>query len=316
MKRFQKSTRQLVQGKGTAPKHPEEIENPKKQKKERTPKDANRATFFRTRTFYGLLAILGGIGISLVGIPTLQMQMNKTVSVLVFDRDIRAGTQITDDMLATLELAAYHLPAGTQTEMERVVGQYVCVDAIAGDFVTNPRLSVDYPGDDPELLQIPPEKLALSISLSELAQNVSGKLRPGDVIRIFAVNNDVQESLALAPEALSYVEIIAVSYADGVDITETGREESNSNHQVLSAVTLLVNERQAALLTGLGRDAALYAALAVRGDDAQKENVLAQQEEYFAALEKAEAESDEANISAEGELPGEAGQRTDDGEVE
>lgn len=284
-----KSTKEMVQG--VASPVPESTPaREKKPKKERTPKDGSRYVFFRTRTFYGILAIILGVVISLVGIPAIQQQVAETVEVFVFNADATAGSQITEDMLTTVELAAYHLPAGTISDAAAVTGQYLRVDAVAGDFVTGTRLSEEYPGDDPELVCLPEGKVAISISLPDLAQSVSGKLRKGDVIQIFAVDNSSESTTASMPEELRYVEVLAVTYADGIDVgdeSDSNGSSSASNNDTLAAVTLLVNPTQAARLTGLEHKATLYAALVIRGDDARKEEVLAVQDEFFAAMESA-----------------------------
>jgi pilus assembly protein CpaB len=158
------------------------------------------------------------------------------------------------------------------------------------------------------LAELPDGMVAISISLPDLAQSVSGKLRQGDIIQLFAVE-DNNSFTAVAPPELQYVEVLAATYVDGTDVQDEPAAQDNQGQQngiasgsqendTLTTVTLLANEEQAACLAGLEHNATLHAALVVRGDDTAKKAALDAQKEYFATLEApedtAEAENDGA----------------------
>ena len=279
-----KSTKELVKGSSSADKLPEASQSKPKKKKAKAPGTPGKLAFFRTKFFYGLVAIVAGISFSLIGVPAFRNSVAETVEVVCFTKEVKSGAQITRDMLTTVELSAYHLPSGALSDMEPLLGQYLLVDAITGDFATGNRFSPQHPGKDPVLLDLPEGKMAMSISLPSLAQSVSGKLRSGDVIQIFSVANSGSAAVASAPPELCYVEVLTATYSDGVDVNDETAAEGSSNasgSDTLAAVTLLVNEQQAVCLAGLEQSAVLHTALVVRGNDSRKVEVLAMQEAVF-----------------------------------
>lgn len=296
-----KSTRELVHGEAEAkkekPKKPWKIGKggQEKEKKERPLND--HTPIFRTKVFWGVVSILLGLVVSFVGVPMLQSAVSKTEQTVCFAQDVRAGTKVTKDLLTTTDMSLYHLPTSTIHDPQVAIGQYVKTDAVAGDIVTTSRLSTDYPGLDPQLAKLPDGMMAISISLPDLAQSVSGKLRQGDVIQLFAVE-DNNSFTAVAPPELQFVEVLDATYVDGTDVQDnqnTAAGESGQN-DTLATVALLANEQQAACLAGLEKNATLHAALVVRGDDAAKNAALDAQKEYFATLDAPEdtAEPDNA----------------------
>jgi len=284
-----KSTKELVHGEAKEKKEkPEKIwkignsGQERERKKERPHND--RTPIFRTKVFWGVVSILLGLTIAFVGVPMLQASVTETKQTVCFAQDVKAGTKVTEELLITTDMSLYHLPIGAVHDPQIAIGQYVKTDAVAGDIVTMPRLSTDYPGLDPQLAKLPDGMVAISISLPDLAQSVSGKLRQGDIIQLFAVE-DNNSFTAVAPPELQYVEVLAATYVDGSDVQDkqNATEGESGEDDTLSTVTLLANEEQAACLAGLEHNATLHTALVVRGDDAAKAAALEAQANYFAA---------------------------------
>lgn len=266
-------------------KQPHQSKDPEKQP--RLKKNPDGRPFIKTRAFLGIVCIVLGLSVAFLGLPMLQMSVSKTQDVVCFAEDVKAGTKITESLLASVEMSGYHLPSGVLRDQQSAVGEYVTTDALAGDLVTASRLSKSYPGADPQLASLPAGKVAISISLKDLASSVSGKLREGDVIQLFAVEDD-STLTATAPQELQYVEVLAATYSDGADVKDDGKKtadsiDSGSSKETLATVTLLCNQQQAAVLAGLEHNATLHAALVVRGNDTAKEQALKTQDAYFAA---------------------------------
>ncbi|MEA4993928.1 MAG: RcpC/CpaB family pilus assembly protein [Oscillibacter sp.] len=307
-----KSTKELVQGQPEVKKE-KPVKRWKigsggqpKEKKERSPD--GRTPIFRTKLFWGAVSISLGLLIAFAGIPMLKMAVTETEPTVRFAQDVKAGTKVTEDLLTVVDMSPYHLPSDTLHEKQAAVGRYVKTDAVAGDLATASRFSEGYPCADPQMVGLPEDTVAISISLPDLSQSVSGKLRQGDIIQIFAVedNNSFQ---AAAPPELQYVEVLAASYADGSDVQETQdaakdkatkegalstAEDNTTKNGALSTVTLLANAEQAACLAGLNQNAKLHAALVIRGDDAAKARALEAQADYFAKLEDPEVPEEAA----------------------
>ncbi len=282
-----KSTKELVQGQPEVKKE-KPVKHWKigsggqpKEKKERSPD--GRTPIFRTKLFWGAASMLLGLVIAFAGIPMLKMAVTETEPTVRFAQDVKAGTKVTEDLLITVDMSPYNLPADTLHEKQAAVGRYVETDAVAGDLATASRFSEVYPGADPQMVGLPEDTVAISIALPDLSQSVSGKLRQGDIVQIFAVedNNSFQ---AAAPPELQYVEVLAASYADGADVQEAqdAAEDNPAKDGALSTITLLANAEQAACLAGLNQNAKLHAALVIRGNDVAKAKALEAQADYFA----------------------------------
>lgn len=281
-----KSTKELVHGEAKKKQEkPKKIwktgkDGQEREKKERPHND--RTPIFRTKVFWGVVSILLGLTISFAGVPMLRSAVSETEQIVCFAQDVKAGTKVTKDLLTTTDMSLYHLPASTVHDPQAAIGQYVKTDAVAGDIVTTSRLSADYPGLDPQLAKLPDGMMAISISLPDLAQSVSGKLRQGDVIQLFAVE-DTNSFTAVAPPELQYVEVLDATYVDGTDVQDNpnAADRESGENDTLSTVALLANEQQAACIAGLEHNATLHAALVVRGDDAAKAAALEAQANYF-----------------------------------
>lgn len=286
-----KSTKEMVQGEAEVKK-----EKPIKRWKlgkhgqERKKKDRpldGSTPLYRTKVFWGVACMLLGLLIAFVGIPMVKSAVSETEETVCFAQDVKAGTKITAELLTTTDMSLYHLPLGVVHDVQAAIGQYVKTDAVAGDLVTQSRLSAAYPGQDPQLAGLPSGMVAISISLPDLAQSVSGKLRQGDVIQLFAVEDNASFT-AVAPPELQYVEVLAATYVDGTEVQDKQNGVDHAEpggNDTLTTVTLLANGQQAACLAGLEHNATLHAALVVRGDDHAKTTALKAQADYFTPLE-------------------------------
>lgn len=291
-----KSTKDLVHPEG-APSM-EDLPGPKKPgkkpKKERSHGRLSFREIVRSRPFLGGLCVVLALLLAFVVTPLIQLKIAETTTVVVLRQTVPAGAQLSADMLATREMGVTGLPLGAVTSASEAVGKYAAVAGVEGDILTSARLSDTLPGDDPELARLPEGKLAMSATLSDLAQSVSGKLRSGDVIRLYAILDQAasvgaEDLNAVSVPELQYMEVLAVTNSSARDVKSEhermGEETADSERQI-ATVTLAVNHQQAAVLAGLEHNAALHAALVVRGDDAAKREALKAQEAYFAVPEE------------------------------
>lgn len=140
----------------------------------------------------------------------------------------------------------------------------------------------------------------MSVDLPDLAQSVSGKIRSGDIVRIYAVYNkdsniksaNAADYAASLIDELQYVEVLAVTNSNVQDIqgkenAERAKDDTKDSKSI-ATVTLLVNHQQAVVLAGLSENATLYAALVVRGDDVKKQAALETEDRYLESLKDTE----------------------------
>ena len=247
--------------------------------------------FVRSKLFWGIASTVFALLIAFAGVPSIISEVGKTVEVITFSQDVSAGSLITADMLEYKQMTAYNLPSNAVLDIDQINGRYLTHDAVHGDIVTSLRLSSTYPGSSPELANLPKGKLAVSFTLSELAESVSSKLQAGDIIQIFAVLDSNKESGDLAaqmPPELQCVKVLSVTSSEGIDVNESG--DIIEDPSVISTVTVEVTRQQASILIGLEHMATLHAGLVVRGDDSLAAQALAQQEALMAPESEQSAE--------------------------
>ena len=284
-----KSTKDLVKPDSGASPSSETPVTPKKEKKEHKVREKKErrpiGDILRNRAFLGGVMIAAALLLGLVIIPAVQQQVTTTTTqVVVFTQDLQEGSLITEDTVTTEEMVDYNLPDGAMNSVEEVIGQYLTIDACKGDILTTARLSSEYPGADPSLASIPDGKYAISLSLDTQAQSLSGKIRAGDVVQIFAILNssDSTDYVATAIPELHYVEVLSVTDEDGKEVTDAvSSGDDDDELQQIATLTLLCNEEQAAAVAGLEVSATLHAALVSRGDEDKKTALLKEQANYF-----------------------------------
>lgn len=294
-----KSTRDLVQsGSADAPAdggRPNKKEKAKRPPRDRPPMDVKG--LLRSKSFLGGLCIFLGLVIALGAIPVLKARVADVIPVYTFTRAVQRGTQLTADMLVETAMSNYNLPAGVVPDRESVLGGYLTADVIDGDVLTAARISPQYPGDDPALTQLPPGKLAVSVSLSSMSQSLSSKLRAGDVIQVFAMGKQETDgagaTAAEAPSQLQYIEVLSISDPTGLDVSAAGANQ-------IETVTLIADRDQAAALVALEHSATIHAALVVRGDDGRKTELLLAQQKILDDLRATEVPVSPTVPSAEG----------------
>lgn len=307
-----KSTKEIV---GSA--HPGE-DTPQKEKKkpkkakaeatERKPRPPMK-DIVRSKGFAGATCIIAGLICAFVISPLLQTKASKTTEVLTLTQDVSVGTKITEDMLKMEERGKLNLPANVLRSVTDAIGKYVSVAGTLGDVLTSYRISDSVISDDPELVALPVGKLAISASLASLEQSVSGKLRAGDIIQLFAVEeaqDNVGRYASRAVPELQRVEVLSVTNISAQNIV-TGDQTPDTDRQV-ATIVLAVNVDQANILAGLAHSATLHAALVTRGDAKSSAAALQQQEDYFTEVAAAVEGQTAAEPSEEpATTPGEEG---------
>lgn len=276
-----KSTRELVAGDSAVfagtptPK--------KKEKKERGPGLPLKLRL-KSRGFLGGVCIILALLLAFVATPMIADRDGAVISVVTLTADAKPGQMLTADLLTLREVGRLGLPADAITNLAAAKGRYLTTPMLEGDILTGRRLQDNYPTDTPELLGLG-DRMAVSVALADLAQSVSGRLRAGDIIQLFAVlrdngtgqNADPNNYVATLIPELQAVEVLLVTDGNSTTVEEgqTGEAEQ------VATVILSVNQNQAAALVGLHTNATLHAALLCRDDPERKEVLLKAQAEVL-----------------------------------
>lgn len=233
-------------------------------------------SFFKNRTVLGALCILLSLLICFAVTPLFNAGVSHKTSIVRVTKDIQAGQQITKDTVQTVEVGGYNLPSNVLKSPDSVVGKYAAADLAPGDYVLSTKITGTPTVSNAYLSALNGSRQAISVTLKTLAEGVSGKLQPGDIVSVIAPDYQNQGS-TVTPKELQYVEVIGVTTSEGADADQRDAGSSSSSTEdaeknLPSTVTLLATPEQSAILAGLDADGKLHLALVYRGgkDNAQK----------------------------------------------
>ena len=233
-------------------------------------------SFFKNRTVLGALCILLSLLICFAVTPLFNAGVSHKTSIVRVTKDIQAGQQITKDMVQTVEVGGYNLPSNVLKSPDSVVGKYAAADLAPGDYVLSTKITGTPTVSNAYLSALNGSRQAISVTLKTLAEGVSGKLQPGDIVSVLAPDYQNQGS-TVTPKELQYVEVIGVTTSEGADADQRDAGSNSSSTEdaeknLPSTVTLLATPEQSAILAGLDADGKLHLALVYRGgkDNAQK----------------------------------------------
>lgn len=227
-------------------------------------------SIFKNRTVIGVICILLALVICFGITPLFNKSISQKTEIVRVAKAVSAGDQVTADMVQTVEVGSYNLPADVYHDAASVVGKYAVADLAAGDYILPSKLSDAPAAENSYLYNLDGTKQAMSVTIKSFATGLSGKLKSGDIVSVLVA--DYQETgKTVTPPELQYVEIISVTASTGYD-ANTGEATAEDEKELPSTVTVLVRPEQAQVLAGLEQDAKIHLTLVYRGtqDNAQK----------------------------------------------
>jgi len=244
--------------------------------------------FLKNRTVLGAVCIVLSLLICFALTPLFNQSVSRKTTVVRVVKDIQSGEQITKDMVQTVEVGGYNLPEAVMKKADSVVGKYAKADLAPGDYVLSAKLSDAPAAENAYLSSLNGTKEAISVSIKNLAEGLSGKLAAGDIVSVIAPDYKKQGSTVIPPE-LTYVEVIGVTASSGTDTDQTKTESGNSDSkdeekQLPATVTLLATSDQAKILAELESEGSIHLSLVYRGDKNKADEFLATQDKLLSAL--------------------------------
>lgn len=244
--------------------------------------------FLKNRTVLGAVCIVLSLLICFALTPLFNQSVSRKTAVVRVVKDIQSGEQITKDMVQTVEVGGYNLPEAVMKKADSVVGKYAKADLAPGDYVLSAKLSDAPAVENAYLSSLNGTKEAISVSIKNLAEGLSGKLAAGDIVSVIAPDYKKQGSTVIPPE-LTYVEVIGVTASSGNDTdqtkTESGKSDSGDEEKQLPAtVTLLATSNQAKILAELESEGSIHLSLVYRGGKDKADEFLATQDKLLDAL--------------------------------
>ncbi len=270
----------------------------------------------KSKPFIAIVCLLLTAGYSFVLLPRMNEKTREIVRVVHVVKSVPAKTEITADLLKTVEIGLYGQPADVITDPNTIIGSFAAVDLIPTDTLTPGKFIAPDDQVDGDLYSLERrEQIAVTVSLKSLAASMAGKLQAGDVVSVYAVMpgpaNSSDTEIVMFPE-LELIEVLSVSNAKAADTEEKKQalqKDKESSSGVMSTkeedtipavITLAVDSLQAQRLIQVESSGNIHLALVGRGAAARQR--LAEFKPYAAyeaeVREYAETERDWADYYA------------------
>ncbi len=240
-------------------------------------------SIFKNRTMVGALCILLSLIICFGVTPLFNRAVSAKTDIVRVVKEIKAGEKITEAMIQTAEVGGYGLPDSVIRKPESVIGKYAKADLAVDDYILTAKLSETPVAENSYLYSLDGTKQAMSVTIKQFAEGLSGKLQSGDIVSVIAPDYLKQGSTVIPPE-LQYVEVISVTASSGYDANTGERVDNGDDRELPSTVTLLVTPEQSRILAALEADGKLHLSLVYRGSDDNAAKFIEAQDKALAAI--------------------------------
>jgi pilus assembly protein CpaB len=170
----------------------------------------------KNRMVVGVFCIVISLLICFGITPLFNKGISQKTEIVRVTKEIDAGSQITKDMVQLVKVGGYNLPVDVIKSKENVIGSYALADLSIGDYILNSKVSKSPAAENAYLYNLDGSKQAISITIKNFANGLSGKLQSGDIVSVIAPDYKKQGSTVIPPE-LKYVEVISVTASSGYD---------------------------------------------------------------------------------------------------
>ena len=261
-------------------------------------------SFLKNRTVVGVICILLSLLICFGLTPLFNQAVSQRAEIVRVVQPIRAGDEITADMVQAVEVGGYNLPEDVIRQTETAVGRYATADLAVGDYIISSKLSDVPAADNAYLYDLDGTQQAISVSIKSFAEGLSGKLQSGDIVSVIAPDYQ-QLGQTVVPAELQYVEVISVTASSGYDANTGETPEDGEDRELPDTVTLLVYPEQAKVLAELEAEGTIHLSLVYRGDRENADQFLDAQVEVLNELYPSEPDPEEvpADPAAPSEVP-------------
>lgn len=243
----------------------------------------------RNRTTLGILCILASLTLCFGITPLINRGFSAKIKIVRMKTDAKAGEVLSSSMLEEVEVGKYNLPDDVILNLDDANGKYLTADVLAGDYLLSGKVTDEPERENEYLYGLDGNKQAMSVTISDFAQGLSGKLKSGDVVSVIVP--DLQKTgKTVIPTELKYVEVIAVTAKSGNDAnTEGAKEEEGEDgetRELPSTVTMLVTPLQSRILAMLEADGEMHLSLVYRGERSNAKKFIEEQDKALAEIEE------------------------------
>lgn len=254
--------------------------------------------FMKNRTIIGISCIVLSLVVCFCITPLFNKSISQKTEIVRVTKEIKAGDEITKDMVQTLEVGGYNLPENIIKVKDAVIGTYAVADLSVGDYILNTKISEIPVYENTYLYNLDGTKQAISLTLKTFASGLSGKLQSGDIVSVIAPDYK-ERGMTVIPAELNYVEVISVTAPSGYD-ANTGKQIENGDERELpSTVTLLATPEQGSILAELEAEGKSHLSLVFRGDGEKAKEFISVQEDVINRLYHSEVIEKESETTLE-----------------
>ena len=184
-------------------------------------------SFLRNRTVIGVFCILLSVLICFGLTPLFNRAVSQKVEIVRVTQPIRAGEQITDDMVQLVQVGGYNLPDNVLHEKGNAVGKYATADLAVGDYIINTKLSDVPAADNAYLYDLDGSQQAISVTIRSFANNIEAIKRyfcSEYAVKLIAEQTGMDYETLIGGEYKILLEPIAYYKYEGVMIATTATE--------------------------------------------------------------------------------------------
>ena len=263
---------------------------------------------FKNRTVLGIFCIAVSLLICFAITPLVNAGLSKKVAIVRFNQMVQEGEQITKNMVDVVEVGNHNLPENVVRNLADVEGKYLTATVYAGDYILTDKISEEPSAENKYLYNLNGEKQAMSITINNFAEGLSGKLKSGDIVSVIAPDY-LGSGETVIPAELKYVEVIAVTAKSGYDANTEEQRTEEEEKELPSTVTILVRPEQSRLLARLEAECEIHLSLVFRGEAEKASEFIEAQDQVLDEM-KAEEEAD-----TQGDGATEEGVTSEDGKI-
>ncbi|WP_283606955.1 Flp pilus assembly protein CpaB [Faecalispora anaeroviscerum] len=236
----------------------------------------------KNRYFLSGLSILAALLICLVITPAFNTAAGKQVEIVRVSKTVPEGTKITSDMIQNVKVGGYNLPDNVMKNSEDIVGQYALAKFQPGDYILSTKVSTQSP--DAYLSNLDGKKQAVSITIKNFANGLSGKLKSGDIISLYVSEyGDMKQTMY--PGELQYVQLLAATTSEGYDSTgeqtEADKKSKSNTDNIPSTLTVLATPEQVLKIVDYEANGSIHAALSYRGSSETAKKFLELEDKFL-----------------------------------
>ncbi|WMJ22871.1 RcpC/CpaB family pilus assembly protein [Paludicola sp. MB14-C6] len=230
----------------------------------------------KNRTVIGISCIILSIAVMFGVSPIINKMTSGKIEVIQLNKHMKQGQQITSNDVVKVTIGSYGIKKNVVKDKNSLIGKYTKNDLYPNCNIYPEMISDKADSAEDTFKSLSGTQMAISISISNLAGGVSGKLKNGDIVSVIAVN---ESESSISPE-LTYVKVITTTTAKGSD-SNTLKPNEDGTTELPSTVTLLVNPKQAKLLANYEKNGKVHLALVYRGTDENAKKYLEVQNKVF-----------------------------------